>query len=108
MPRRHVPERTCIICRSANPKREMVRIVRAPDGSVLVDTTGKQSGRGAYVCRQATCWRQVVPGRALERALKIELNVSIRERLAEFARQHVGLSVETVAASEVKDESTTL
>src|ERR671916_796064 len=53
MPLRHIPERTCVACRSPRPKRELVRVVRAPDGTVTVDDTGKKSGRGAYLCRRA-------------------------------------------------------
>ncbi|MCC6174094.1 MAG: YlxR family protein [Chloroflexi bacterium] len=81
---RHTPERTCVACRSQRPKREMVRVVRAPDGSVSVDPTGKKSGRGAYLCLRADCWQAALKRHALERALKTELSAADREALAAF------------------------
>ena len=70
MPPRHIPQRTCVACRSERPKREMVRIVRAPDGAVGVDLTGKRSGRGAYLCLQPGCWQTALKRHALDKALK--------------------------------------
>ena len=69
MPQRHIPQRTCVACRSERPKREMVRIVRAPDGAVSVDPTGKRSGRGAYLCLQPPCWQAALKRHALDKAL---------------------------------------
>ena len=63
----------------------MTRVVRAVDGSVDVDPTGKRSGRGAYVCRQASCWDLALKRRSLERALKIEFDEAQRARLAAIA-----------------------
>lgn len=51
----HTPIRTCVVCRRARPKHELVRIVRRPDGSVDADPTGQQPGRGAYVCPGGQC-----------------------------------------------------
>jgi len=69
---RHVPTRTCVACRESNAKRELVRIVRAPDGSVTIDTSGKRSGRGAYLCSERECWDSGLKRGALSRALKLE------------------------------------
>jgi hypothetical protein len=55
---RHVPERTCMVCRQKKPKRELVRIVRDAEGHITVDTMGRQSGRGAYLCHNIKCWQQ--------------------------------------------------
>ena len=57
-PRRpkHVPQRTCIVCREKFDKRRLTRIVRTPDEGVVVDFTGKRNGRGAYLCDQVSCW----------------------------------------------------
>jgi predicted RNA-binding protein YlxR (DUF448 family) len=72
MPKRrpdHVPMRTCAACRQVRPKRSLTRIVRAPDGAVAVDPTGKAAGRGTYVCDADACRE---PGRladAVSRAL---------------------------------------
>lgn len=74
MPRpRHVPQRTCVACRQARAKRELVRIVRTVDGSVLIDPTGKKSGRGAYLCSQPDCWNAALKRGVLPRALKIDV-----------------------------------
>jgi uncharacterized protein len=69
---RHVPQRTCVACRQTNAKRQLVRIVRAPDGTVTIDPTGKRSGRGAYLCESADCWQAGLTRGVLSRALKIE------------------------------------
>jgi uncharacterized protein len=95
MPQRHIPQRTCVACRSERPKREMVRVVRAPDGAVSVDPTGKRSGRGAYLCLQPECWRTALKRRALEKALKTELSADDRAALAAFgASEAAGLAAE--------------
>lgn len=69
---RHVPQRTCIACRQTSAKRQLVRIVRAPDGSVTIDPSGKRSGRGAYLCDLPECWQTGLKRGALPHALKIE------------------------------------
>jgi uncharacterized protein len=99
MPQRHIPQRTCVACRSERPKREMVRIVRAPDGAVAVDPTGKRSGRGAYLCLQPTCWQAALKRHALDKALKTELSVADREALAAF-----GASPATGVAGDERQE----
>jgi predicted RNA-binding protein YlxR (DUF448 family) len=69
---RHVPQRTCVACRQGNAKRELVRVVRGTDGSVKVDPSGRQSGRGAYLCHTPDCWDAALKRGVLPRALKIE------------------------------------
>ena len=69
---RHIPERTCVACRETNAKRELVRLVRAPDGSVTIDPSGKKSGRGAYLCKRVPCWQAGLKRGVLPRALKLE------------------------------------
>jgi predicted RNA-binding protein YlxR (DUF448 family) len=63
----------------------MTRVVRAPDGAVEIDPTGKRSGRGAYVCTDGACWEQALKRRSLDRALKIEIEDGQRARLAAIA-----------------------
>jgi predicted RNA-binding protein YlxR (DUF448 family) len=67
---KHVPQRTCVACRQVKNKREMVRLVRLPDGSVEVDETGKRNGRGAYICPTRHCWDKALKEKQLERTLK--------------------------------------
>ena len=59
-PARHVPQRTCVVCRRQVDKRQLTRIVRTADSGVLIDPTGKRNGRGAYLCDQASCWDKVI------------------------------------------------
>lgn len=53
---KHVPLRSCVVCRQRYEKRRLTRIVNSPDSGVVVDPTGKQNGRGAYLCDQPACW----------------------------------------------------
>ena len=78
---RTVPLRTCVACRTSRPKAELLRIVRAPDGSVSVDNSGRAAGRGAYLCADGGCWPQAVKKSALERALSVALPAELRSRL---------------------------
>jgi predicted RNA-binding protein YlxR (DUF448 family) len=83
--RRHVPQRTCIACRTVRPKRELVRVVRTAEGTVLVDESGKRSGRGAYLCRQQVCWESALSQRKLDRALKVTVPAEAIDGLREYA-----------------------
>lgn len=60
---KRVPQRMCIACRAVRPKRHLVRVVRAPEGGVSVDETGKANGRGAYLCRSRLCWQRALGDR---------------------------------------------
>lgn len=62
--------RTCVGCRAVLPKKELIRVVRDPEGALHVDATGKKSGRGAYICPALECLRAAVKGKRLERALE--------------------------------------
>ncbi len=69
--RKHQPQRTCVVCRTVQTKRALVRIVRTPDQRVLVDFTGKANGRGVYVCRSAVCLEKALKKERLSQALKM-------------------------------------
>ena len=76
MPKRrpdHIPTRTCAVCRTSRPKREMDRIVRTQDGAVTPDPTGKLAGRGTYVCHEPACRDPERATAAVRRTLGIEL-----------------------------------
>lgn len=83
--RRHVPLRTCIACQQRRPKRELVRIVRTPEGNLEVDPKGKRSGRGAYLCSDRMCWELGLDGKKLGRALKCQVGAGDLAELIEFA-----------------------
>lgn len=70
---KHVPQRTCVVCRSERGKRELVRIVRTSAGEVRVDLTGKVAGRGAYLCKVRSCWQSPALAHKLNAALKTTL-----------------------------------
>jgi predicted RNA-binding protein YlxR (DUF448 family) len=81
---RHVPQRTCIGCRTTSAKRQFVRIVRTLEGRVEVDATGKKAGRGAYLCRQRSCWETALKRDHVSRALKVSMLPGDREALTAF------------------------
>ncbi len=80
MPKK-LPLRTCLGCQAVRPKREMIRIVRTPDGQVQLDPTGKKAGRGAYVCPTRNCFGQLVKKKRLGKALGVEPPPSVIEEL---------------------------
>ena len=81
MPKR-IPMRQCLGCREMKPKRELLRVVRSPEGEVSLDTRGKKPGRGAYVCPNADCLKKAIKTRALSRALETEIPEEVMQRLA--------------------------
>src|SRR5512136_628223 len=83
---KHVPERTCIVCRQKRPKWEMVRIVRTPQGTLEIDSRGKKAGRGAYLCRAQDCWEAGLTKKRLEHALKTEISSEQRAELMEYSK----------------------
>lgn len=78
-----VPQRTCVGCREVLPKRQLIRLVKTPDG-VQIDLTGKMAGRGAYLHDQRSCWEKARKG-SLANALKTELTEVEKERIAKYA-----------------------
>ena len=83
---RHIPQRTCVACRHTTAKRDLVRIVRTPQGTVEIDHTGKKPGRGAYLCKAQQCWQLVLKKERLDSALKAKLTSQQKEALLEYAR----------------------
>ncbi|WP_062306180.1 RNase P modulator RnpM [Alicyclobacillus sendaiensis] len=84
---RKVPLRKCVGCQEMKPKAELTRVVRTPEGDIVLDPTGKRNGRGAYLCPSEACLNVAVKRRALERALKAAIPQEIHESLR---RQLVG------------------
>lgn len=81
LPARHYPTRTCVSCRTERQKRDFVRVVRAPDGSVTIDNTGRANGRGAYLCADQSCWPDALKKKSIERALGVSLPAEVRAQL---------------------------
>ena len=66
--------RMCVACREMKPKKELIRVVRTPEGDVVADETGRKNGRGAYLCRSEACLNKALKIRALDRALEQPLS----------------------------------
>ena len=78
-----VPQRQCIGCRVSRDKKDLVRIVRASDGTLSVDFKGKANGRGAYLCKDPECLNKAIKTKALERAFDTAIPPSVYESLKE-------------------------
>jgi predicted RNA-binding protein YlxR (DUF448 family) len=100
---KHVPVRTCVVCRESGAKRELTRIVRTPEGVVLLDPTGRMNGRGAYLCDKAACWDRATASNVLARALNIELTPETIASLTEFAAGHVLVDQQGEPGADSKD-----
>lgn len=81
-----IPMRMCVGCREMKPKRELVRVVRAPDGAVSLDPVGKKPGRGAYVCKSEACLNRAIKQRQLERQLEVQLTEEVAAQLRQAVR----------------------
>lgn len=84
MPPRKVPIRSCTMCGLKAHKRELVRLVRTPEGSVEVDPTGKKAGRGAYLCSNQACWQATAKGNRLSQALRGPVSSQDKERISAY------------------------
>ena len=83
MQQKKIPMRQCLGCREMKPKRELIRVVRSPEGQISLDFKGKANGRGAYVCPDPTCLKKAVKARALERAFSAQIPQEVYDRLQE-------------------------
>lgn len=80
MPKK-IPMRQCLGCREMKPKRDLIRVVRSPEGEISLDFRGKANGRGAYVCRDRACLAKAVKAKALERAFSAPIPPEVVEKL---------------------------
>ena len=78
---RKIPERTCVITREKFPKNELLRIVRTPEGEVIVDLTGKKNGRGAYIKKDLNVLEKAIKSKALEKHLEIKIDDTVYEEI---------------------------
>ncbi len=76
-----IPQRQCMGCRERKGKREMIRVVRTPEGSVSLDFSGRMNGRGAYLCPNSECLRKAIRSKALDRSLEVEIPQEVYTRL---------------------------
>ena len=80
MPKK-IPMRQCVGCREMKEKRELIRVVRSPEGEISLDFKGKASGRGAYVCPNSQCLKKAIKAKALDRSLEVTIPQEIYDRL---------------------------
>ena len=80
---RKIPMRSCVGCYEAKPKKELIRVVRSPEGEISLDFGGKKPGRGAYICRDPECLKKARKGKRLEKSLECEISQEIYQRLEE-------------------------
>ena len=76
-----IPQRQCMGCRERMEKRQLIRVVRTPDGQVCLDFGGKMSGRGAYICPKADCLKKAQKIKSLDRALEVTIPEEVYARL---------------------------
>ena len=76
-----IPQRQCMGCRERKAKREMIRVVRCPDGSVNLDFGGKMNGRGAYICPNPECLKKAIRSKSLDRSLEVAIPEEVYARL---------------------------
>ena len=78
---RRQPERRCTGCGEHFPKNTLVRVVRTPEGEIVLDNTGKRSGRGAYICKRRDCLRKARKSRRIEQSLEAVISPEIYDKL---------------------------
>ena len=76
-----IPMRQCLGCREMKPKRDLIRVVKSPEGDISLDFKGKDPGRGAYVCHSAECLKRAIKSKALSRAFSAEIPQSVMDAL---------------------------
>ncbi len=77
-----IPERKCKGCNEKFPKKELLRIVRTPEGEISIDTVGKQNGRGVYICKNPDCFKKVRKGDKLSQSLDAKVPEAVYEEIA--------------------------
>ena len=82
-----VPQRQCVGCGEMKNKKEMIRILKTPEGSFTLDTTGRKNGRGAYVCLSSECFAKAAKNKGLERSFKQAIPKEVYERLEKEMEQ---------------------
>ncbi len=82
---KHIPERSCVACRTSRPKRHLVRLVRTVDGAVEVDTSWRKPGRGAYLCPARECFQLAARRKSLDHALSIVVTPEHWQALDKYA-----------------------
>ncbi|MGI6452075.1 MAG: RNase P modulator RnpM [Syntrophomonadaceae bacterium] len=87
---RKIPQRMCVGCREMKNKKELIRVVRTPEGNIEPDSTGKRSGRGAYICPNMECFTSAFKGKRLQKALEHEIPdatmLALKQKIEELSK----------------------
>jgi len=89
-----IPVRTCIGCKCKKPKKEMIRIIRTPDGKIEIDETGKKSGRGAYLCSNVECLDIALRKNNLNRSLKQDIPLQTLDKLRKDFLKNIDVNID--------------
>ena len=76
-----IPMRMCLGCGEMKPKKELIRVVKSPEGEISMDLTGKKSGRGAYICRSSECFRKARKARRFEKAFSCQISEQVYDAM---------------------------
>lgn len=82
-----VPQRQCIGCGEMTHTRDLIRVLKTPDGQITIDATGRKNGRGAYLCPSMDCFKKAVKGKGLERSFKMAIPKEVYESLEKEMEQ---------------------
>ena len=81
MGNKKIPQRQCVGCSQMKNKTELIRIIKTPEGEVILDSTGKKNGRGAYICANTECLEKARKTKGIERSLKVVIPDEVYENL---------------------------
>ncbi len=76
-----IPLRQCIGCGEMKNKKEMIRVIKTPEGEIMIDATGRKNGRGAYICPSSDCLKKAIKSKGLERSFKMNIPKEVYEQL---------------------------
>lgn len=87
--KRKIPERRCLGCNEHKPKAELLRVVRTPEGEVVLDFKGKMNGRGAYICKQLSCLKKARRGGRIDKSLECVIPDQVYDAMEKELEEHV-------------------
>lgn len=81
MAEKKIPLRKCVGCGEMKPKKELIRVVKSPEGEISIDLTGKKSGRGAYICHSKDCFLKARKSRRIEKSFETEISDEVYDQM---------------------------
>lgn len=87
---RKIPVRQCLGCNEHKPKKEMLRVLRTPEGEITLDFTGKKSGRGAYICPKTSCLKRARKSQRIDRALECDIPEEVYDAMEKALEEEFG------------------